>query len=160
VTGRPPQTPQQEVAWAYLVAQHTARRAGEVRGLKRSTVDLGTRVATLHEHKTIEREGVRFVPFTKKAERVLRVLDAHAKEQGRDAYFLISAQSLDVLFRKVRDRLLINDLHFHDSRADALTRLSKKMDVMRLAKISGHRDLNQLLNAYYRETAADIAATI
>lgn len=160
VTGKAPATPQQEVAWAYMAAQHTAMRAGEVRSLSRKTVDLNTRVAKLIEHKTVEREGVRFVPLTTKAARFLRVLDDNAKRLGRETYFTISAQSLDALFRKVRDRNLIEDLHFHDSRADALTRLSKKMDVMRLAKISGHRDLSQLLNAYYRETAADIAATI
>ncbi len=160
VTGKAPETPQQEVAWAYMLAQHTAMRAGEVRGLTRRSVNLTSRVVTLVDHKTVEREGTRFVPVTKKAARLLKVLDAHAAAQGRDEYFTISAQSLDVLFRKVRDRLLIEDLHFHDSRADALTRLSKKMDVMRLAKISGHRDLKQLLAAYYRETAADIAATI
>ena len=160
VTGKAPTTPQMEVAWAWLVAHHTALRAGEVRSLSRSTVDLRKRVITLHTHKTLEREGVRFVPFTRRAARLLKVLDAAAKEAGRDAYFTISAQSLDVLFRKVRDRLLIENLHFHDSRADALTRLSKRMDAMRLAKISGHRDLNQLLDAYYRETAADIALTI
>ncbi|MBL3575740.1 hypothetical protein JMK10_16285 [Rhodovulum sulfidophilum] len=38
-----------------------------------------------------------------------------------------------------------------------LTRLSAKVDALTLAKISGHRDLSILLNAYYRETAADIA---
>jgi hypothetical protein len=32
------------------------------------------------------------------------------------------------------------------------------MDVLRLSRNSGHRDLNQLLAAYYRETAADVAA--
>jgi integrase len=158
VTGRPPETPQQEVAWAYMVAQHTAMRASEVRGMSRSTVDLKSRVVTLHNHKTLEREGVRFVPVTRKSARLLRVLDAHAKAENRDGYFTVSAQSLDVLFRKVRDRLLMEDLHFHDSRADALTRLSRRVDVMTLAKISGHRDLNQLLDAYYRISAADIAA--
>ena len=55
---------------------------------------------------------------------------------------------------------MLQDLHFHDSRADALTRLSRRMDVMRLARISGHRDLRQLLQTYYRETAADVAASI
>jgi len=160
VTGRAPSTPQGQVAWAYLVAHHTAMRAGEVLSLKRSTVDLQRRVVTLHTHKTMEREGVRFVPFTRKARRVLAVLDAAALAAGRDAYFTISSQSLDALFRKVRDRLLIDDLHFHDSRAAALTRLSKRMDVLRLSRISGHRDLNQLLRAYYRESAADVAASI
>lgn len=160
VTGKAPTTPQMAIAWAYMVAQHTALRAGEVRSLSRSTVDLERRVITLHSHKTLEREGVRFVPFTRKAARLLRVLDADAKVQGRDTYFTMSAQSLDVLFRKVKDRLLLENLHFHDSRADALTRLSRRLDVMQLSKISGHRDLNQLLSAYYRVTAADIAKLI
>jgi integrase len=79
---------------------------------------------------------------------------------GRDSYFTISAQSLDVLFRKVRDRLLMENLHFHDARADALTRMSRRVDVMTLARISGHRDLGQLLKAYYRETAASISARL
>lgn len=160
MTSKSPSTPQMEVAWAYLVAHHTAMRAGEILSLKRSTVDLEKRVVTLHSHKTLEREGVRFVPITRKAARVLAVLDAAALAVKRDAYFTISGQSLDTLFRKVRDRLLIEDLHFHDSRAAALTRLSKRMDVLRLSRISGHRDLNQLLRAYYRESAADVAATI
>lgn len=160
VTGKAPETPQMQVAWIYMLAQHTAMRAGEVRSLSRSTVDLERRVATLNSHKTVEREGIRFVPLTRKAVRLLRVLDAAAQEAGRDAYFTISDKSLDVLFRRVRDRLLLDDLHFHDSRADALTRLARRVDVMTLARISGHRDLSQLLDAYYRESAAAIAARI
>lgn len=158
--GKAPTTPQMQVAWAYMVAQHTAMRAGEVRSLSVSTVDLVKRVATLHSHKTLEREGVRFVPLTRKAARVLLVLDTAARAQGRDAYFTISAQSLDTLFRKVRDRLLMENLHFHDARADALTRLSRRVDVMTLARVSGHRDLGQLLRAYYRESASSIAARL
>jgi integrase len=152
--------PQQQVALAYLVAHHTAMRAGEVLSLSRSSVDLVKRVIRLDRHKTDSEVGVRHVPFTTRAARLLRLLDGWAAEAGRDAYFTISSQSLDVLFRKVRDRLLIDNLRFHDSRAAALTRLSKRMDVLRLAKISGHKDLNQLLSAYYRESAADIDATI
>lgn len=159
-TGLRPTAPQQEVAYAYLVAHHTAMRASEILSLKRSTVDLSVRVVRLDRHKTDKEVGVRHVPFTTRAARLLRLLDRWAFEGGRDAYFTISSQSLDVLFRKVRDRLLIENLRFHDSRAAALTRLSKRMDVLRLAKVSGHKDLNQLLAAYYRESAADVAATI
>lgn len=160
VTGNAPTSILSEVAWAYMIAQHTAMRAGEVRSLSVSTVDLDHRVATLHSHKTMEREGTRFVPLTRKAVKLLRVLDTAAKSAGRDAYFSITAQSLDALFRKVRDRLLMDNLHFHDSRADALTRLSRKMDVMTLARISGHRDIGILMSTYYRETATSIAARI
>lgn len=156
VTGKKPATMQQEVAYAYLVAHHTAMRASEVLGLRKSTVDLNKRVITLNTHKTVDEVGVRYVPFTKRALRLLKLLDGWTD----DKYFKIESASLDALFRKVRDRLLIDNLRFHDSRAAALTRLSKRMDVLRLAKISGHKDLNQLMDAYYRQTAADIAMTI
>lgn len=160
VTMRPPQTPQQEVAWMYLLAHRTAMRAGEIMSLSRSTVDLNKRVVRLAEHKTLELVGVRHVPITRQAARLMAVLDKAAQEAGRDSYWTIGAQSRDVLFRKVRDRLLIPDLRFHDARADALTRLSRKVDVMTLARISGHKDLRQLLGAYYRESAEEIAARL
>lgn len=159
-TGVAPVSASEMAAWAYLVAQHTALRAGEVRALARSTVDLERRVFTLVAHKTMEKAGVRRVPLTRKAARLLRVLDAAALAAGRDEYLPISAASLDVLFRRARDRLLLQDLHFHDSRADALTRMARRVDVMTLARISGHMDLRQLLTAYYRDSAEDIAGRL
>lgn len=65
----------------------------------------------------------------------------------------------DALFRKVRDRCEIADLHFHDSRAEAIWRLSKKLDVMELARAIGHRDLRSLL-IYYQTSADDLADRI
>ncbi|OYD78330.1 UNVERIFIED_ORG: phage integrase family protein [Burkholderia sp. CF145] len=57
---------------------------------------------------------------------------------------------------KTRDRLAvtypaIKEIHFHDSRVEALTRLARSVDVMALAKISGHKDLAILQNTHYRE---------
>jgi integrase len=69
----------------------------------------------------------------------------------------VESGSMDALFRKARDRAGIHGLHFHDSRAEALTRLARKVDVLTLAKISGHRDINLLSRVYYRETAEQIA---
>ena len=156
VTGKKPATMQQEVAYAYLVAHHTAMRAGEVLSLRKSTVDLNRRVITLVHHKTVDEVGTRFVPFTRRALRLLRLLD----DWTDDYYFKIDSASLDTLFRKVRDRLMIDNLRFHDSRASALTRLSRRIDVLTLSKISGHKDIRQLATAYYREDAASIAARI
>ena len=160
VTGMAPGSPQCEVVWAYMVALHTALRSAEVLRLSRSTVDLSRRVYRLDEHKTDGHVGTRFVPFTRRAARLLAVLDAAAEAAGRDAYFTVSDGSRDTLWRKVRDRVMIDGLRFHDSRAAALTWLAKRYDVMTLAKISGHTDINQLFEAYYRETAADIAARL
>jgi integrase len=160
VTGRAPGGAMEEASWAYLISHRTAMRAGEVLGLSTRSVDLNSRVVTLVEHKTSEREGRRFVPISKQAARLLSVLDRRARNAGRENYFEISSQSLDALFRKSRDQLLIQDLRFHDARASALTRLSRKVDVMTLARISGHRDLNQLLKSYYRESPQEIAARL
>ena len=50
-----------------------------------------------------------------------------------------------------------NICNFHDTRREALTRLSKKVDVMTLAKISGHKDISILQNVYYAPDMAEVA---
>ncbi|MBR7996744.1 tyrosine-type recombinase/integrase [Burkholderia cenocepacia] len=158
-TGVPPQSLQQETALAFLIALRSAMRAGEILALGESTLDLSKRVARV-PHKTQHLTGrPREVPLTRQAVRLLRTVS------DRERCFSISSQSLDALFRKAKDRLAvaypaIASLHFHDSRAEALTRMSRKVDVMTLARISGHADLRILQRTYYRESAADIAARL
>ena len=147
-SGALPATKQAEVAFAFLLSLRTAMRAGEVLQLGPATVQ-GS-VATV-KHKTQHLTGKpRRVPLSRHALRLLKGF------QG----FTVSSASLDALFRKARDSLLIPDLHFHDARAHALTRFSRKVDVLELARISGHRDLRQLLSVYYRTTEEEIAARL
>lgn len=149
-TGQKPRTKMQEVALAFLVSLRTGMRAGEVLQLGADTLDLERRIARV-EHKTQHITGrPREVPLSSQAVRLLRpVMAAHI--------FTISSASLDAIFRKAKANTMIEDLHFHDARADALTRFARKVDVMTLARISGHRDLKILMDHYYRETAEDIA---
>jgi len=152
--GKPPQTKSQEVALALMVALRTAMRAGEILSLGKGNLDLKRRVASV-AHKTQHLTGKpRAVPLTRHGVRLL------APVADLEACFTISSAVLDTLFRKARDRLLIEDLHFHDSRAEALTRLARKVDVMTLSKISGHKDVRILVGTYYRETAEQIAARL
>ncbi|WP_235514800.1 tyrosine-type recombinase/integrase [Acidovorax sp. Root217] len=133
--------------WAYLVALHTSMRSAEILRMSRSTVDLKRRVYHLVRHKTDDDVGDRIVPLTRRVGKLLGVLDAAAA--AKDAYFTVTDESRDVNFRKVRDRLIVKGLTFHDSRAAALTwQLSKRSDVMTLAKISGHRNIQELFNTY------------
>ena len=74
--------------------------------------------------------------------------------------FVVGPNEGSVLFSKLCRELLIEDLTFHDARGTALTHLSKKVDVLTLAKISRHKDLSLLSNVYYRATAESIAAKI
>ncbi|BBF09344.1 integrase [Haemophilus influenzae] len=68
----------------------------------------------------------------------------------------MEARQLDHNFRKLKkmEGLENANLHFHDTRRE---RLAEKVDVMVLAKISGHRDLSILQNTYYAPDMAEIA---
>lgn len=74
--------------------------------------------------------------------------------------FTVGPNEGSTLFSRLTRELLIDGLTFHDARATALTHLSKKVDVMTLAKISRHKDLSLLMNVYYRKSADDIARMI
>jgi integrase len=153
-TGRAPVTKSQEVALAFLVALRSAMRAGEILSLGNKTLDLQKRVATVSHKMEYLTGRPRQVPLTRHAARLLRPV------ADREQCFTVTSDSLDALFRKAKRSLGIEDLHFHDSRAEALTRLSRKVDVMTLAKISGHKDLRLLQEVYYRESSEDIAARL
>ncbi|QKV52615.1 tyrosine-type recombinase/integrase [Comamonas antarctica] len=155
-----PRTPQQEAAWAMLIALATSLRSGEILRMSTTTVDLKRKVYELRHHKTEAVVGARRVPLPGRAVRLLRVLEAQAVNEKRESYFTISDASRDTLYRKLRDRTMVKGLRFHDLRATALTMLSKRVDVMTLAKISGHKNINELFNTYYRETEEAIAARL
>jgi integrase len=158
VTHRPPVSGLQNAAWAFLVGLRTGMRASEILSL--TTASLIGPVATV-KHKMQHLTGrPRKVPLTPQGARLLGELCEFARSRGDARLLKISSSSLDAQFRKVTGSLLIEDLHFHDSRATALTRLSRKVDVMTLAKISGHRDIRILQNTYYREQAEEIAARL
>lgn len=94
----------------------------------------------------------RAVPLSARAVELLRLLP------GRRP-FTISSASLDTLFRKARDRAGVADLHFHDSRGEAITRLARKLDLMELCDMIGHRDPKSLL-FYYKASPERTAAKL
>lgn len=141
------ETKSQEVALAMLLSVETAMRAGELLSIKPHLIDWESRTLLLPMTKNGES---RRVPLSSCAIELLRKLPGE---------FSVDSASLDALFRKAKLRCGITGLTFHDMRAEALTRLSKKVDVLTLARISGHKDIKMLM-IYYRESAADIAARL
>jgi integrase len=132
---------------AFLFAGETALRAGEIVGMAWDHVDLERRTVVL----PMTKNGTsRMVPLSKRAIELLGELPR------QDPVFGLTSRQLDVLWRKLRGRAAVVDLTFHDSRHWAITRLAKKLDVMDLARMVGHRNLSQLL-AYYNEKAEDLA---
>lgn len=132
---------------AFLFAGETAMRAGEIVGMKWEHIDLKRRVVEL----PMTKNGTsRQVPLSRRAVEMLERLPES------DPVFALDSRQLDVLWRKVRDRAAVEGLTFHDSRHWAITQLAKKLNVMDLARMVGHRNINQLLT-YYNESAEDLA---
>lgn len=149
--GSTPTRASHRVAVAFLLALETAMRAGELCGLTWADVDQTARAATLPETKNGER---RAVPLSRAALDLLAVLPGEGP-----TVLGIGPRSLDVIFRRARDRAGILDLHFHDARHEAITRLARRLDVLDLARMIGHRDLKSL-RVYYNATPAEIAARL
>ena len=142
-------TLQHQVAVALLLAFETGMRAGELLGMTWCAVNLDARYVTLPETKNGDQ---RDVSLSSKA------IDLISKLKGLDKtyVFTVTSASLDALFRKAREKCGIENLHFHDSRANAITALSQKLDVLDLARMIGHRDIKNLM-IYYRKSATLIA---
>lgn len=141
-------TATQRVGLAFLLGLETAMRAGEMLGLNWQDVELEARFVRLPRTKNGDAREVALSPA---AIEILRLLPA-----GDGPVFGLEEQSRDALFRKIRARAALTDLHFHDSRAEAIWRLSKKLDVLQLARMIGHRDLKSLM-IYYDESASELA---
>lgn len=146
------ETLQHQVAVALLVAFETAMRSGEIIGLTWDRAHLEARYVSLPETKNGDS---RDVPLSTKAVALLKQLQGLDKTQ----VFTVTDASRDALFRKARNACKITDLHFHDSRANAITALAKKLDIHDLARMIGHRDLKSLL-IYYRKSASDMAPSL
>lgn len=145
---------QQVMAYAFLLALDTAMRQGEILGLRVKDVLIKDRYVRLEMTKNGESRNV---PLTRRAGEFLAVLVG--ERSGESQVFRLSSASADAMFRKIRDELHIVDLHFHDTRHEATTRLARKVDVLGLARITKHKDPRSLM-VYYKATAAEMAARL
>lgn len=139
-------TAENRTGLAFLFALETAMRAGEILGLHWR--DVREKAVTLPRTKNGD---VRDVPLSKRAREILAALP-----RGDGPCFALHPGTRDALWRRAVKAAEIPDLHFHDSRAEAIWRLSKKLDVLELARVIGHRDVNSL-RLYYNTAADELA---
>jgi integrase len=118
------------------IALETGMRAGEI-----PRAEVTGRVALLPDTKNNE---VREVPLSPKA--------IEAFKGG----ITLTAASISAMFARLTEECRIDGLTFHDLRATAATRLSKKLNPLQLSKMFGWKDTKHVM-IYYRETADDIA---
>lgn len=146
--GQKPISVGQRVAFMMLFGIETAMRTGEMCNMRWQ--DVGAKLVHIPKSKNGESRDVPLSSYSRELLDVLRDDDA-------DMVFNMKPSQVDANFRKMKKKCDIDDLHFHDFRREALTRLAKKVQVMELAKISGHRDIKILLNVYYKPDMEDIA---
>ena len=137
------------VVYAFEFAIETAMRGGEILAMRRANVHLADRWVHIPTSKNGDK---RDVPLSRRAADIL----SDVLGLGQEPVWGMVSWQRDALFRKIVGRAGINDLHFHDSRHEAITRLSKKMDVLDLARTVGTRALKTLMT-YYDRSAADLA---
>ena len=137
----------QEVGKAFHIALRTGMRLSEA-VIAPLYFDAPRGVVNLPKSKTSKgREPVPLTPWG------LRLL-------VKQPPFKINPNEASTMFSDLRKEILIEGITFRDTRATALTFLARKVDVMTLARISRHRDLNMLLNTYYRESAEEVSARL
>ena len=141
---------EREVVAGFELGIETGMRAGEMWSLGREQI--AGSVAHLERTKNGDSRDVALSP------RALALIDALIAD-GRPMLFTISNAVRDVIFRRLRDAAKLSDLHFHDSRSEAVSRLAKKLPMLELADQVGHRNLNSLMS-YYRPSASDRAARL
>jgi integrase len=159
------------------LALETAMRRGELLALQWENVDLDRQTAHLPETKNGDS---RTVPLSTRAVAILRALPREPDEGEQDAerqgpVFETTALALRKGFvrsveraqeryvedcRQARRRPrpgFLDDVHFHDTRHEAASRLADKLsNVLELSAVTGHRDL-RMLKRYYHPRAEDLA---
>lgn len=143
---------QQRVAVAFLFAIETAMRAGEICSLTPGNIDLAARTAFLPDTKN---GTSRLVPLSSDAVRLLSRLQPWPD----DSVFNTSSGTISTFFRRAVELAGLKNLTFHDSRHEGATRLASKLDVLDLARTTGHKDIKQLMT-YYNKTAAELASQL
>ncbi|EBR9313049.1 TPA: tyrosine-type recombinase/integrase [Salmonella enterica subsp. enterica serovar Muenchen] len=145
-----------ELYTIFHLALETGMRQGEMLALRWEYIDLQHGVA----HLPVTKNGSsRDVPLSRRARQLLQQLPVqlsgpvfHYKSSGFKSAWRVALQSLK-----------IENLHFHDLRHEAISRLFElgTLNVMEVAAISGHKSLNMLkrythLRAYQLVSKLDV----
>lgn len=141
-------TQRHKIAVAFLIAIETAMRQGEMWNMDWKNVHLAKRYVFLPDTKN---GTSRDVPLSARAVELFESLTP-----GIGRVFNFSQASSGVIFRRALDLAGIEGYTWHDLRHTGITKLAKKLDMLALAKMVGHKDPRQLM-IYYNPTPHDIA---
>jgi integrase len=137
-----------------ILALETAMRQGELLSLTWSDIDFDKRIAHLDLTKNGES---RDVPLSTRAIELLLNLKQNAPS---DKVFDCTKSAVTQAWEHLRARAGCADLHFHDLRHEAVTRLLERgWNVIEVATVSGHKEL-KMLQRYSHLRAEDLVARL
>lgn len=151
------------LGWIVRAALATGMRSSEIVTLRRSQVDLQRRVVRLTNTKN---GSARNIPLTLEAKKIfeealanpVRPIDCDLVffgELGRDKKTR-SPYAFNKIFGKIKLDLGLADLHFHDLRHEAVSRLVEAgLSDQKVSAISGHKSM-QMLKRYTHLRAEDM----
>ena len=138
-----------ETALAFLITCEAAFRPTELFSLEPYQVDFAVDVVRLEKTKNGDE---RDIPLSMLAHMWLLEL----LWMNGDRFFTVGADSASGLWAEARKKTPYSKLHFRHGRREGISRLSKWLDILELARSSGHRDLKSLM-IYYTANASDMA---
>jgi len=152
--------------WIVRIALETGMRSSEITSLRRKQVDLDRRVVRLLETKNTM---PRTVPLSRNATELFREALNHPirpidtdliffGEPGRDGRR--RPYNFNSIWMDIKSSLGIKNLHFHDLRHEAVSRLVEAgLGDQEVAAISGHKSM-QMLKRYTHLRAEDLVARL
>ena len=89
---------------------------------------------------------------------LLACLSSFDKHDKNDNLFFVNVESFKTAFDRACVKAGIKDLQFRDTRHEAISRFVRvqKLSVEHVAKITGHKKIETLLNVYYNPTADEL----
>jgi len=135
-----------------LLAIETGMRRGEMLSLQWSDVDLDRRDV----HLALTKNGeARDVPLSIRATQMVRSLP-----RTTGSVFDCSETAVWQSWCRIRKRAGLEDLHFHDLRHEAISRLFEKgLGIIEVCTISGHKEL-KMLQRYTHLRAEDLVSRL
>jgi HAD superfamily hydrolase (TIGR01509 family) len=154
------------LAWVVKVAIETGMRQSEILGLRLNQVDLHSRVVRLLDTKnnsarTVPLNAAATATFKSALENPLRPKETDLVffgEPGRDGKR--RPYQFAKIWGDVKEAVGVSDLHFHDLRHEAVSRLVENgLSDQEVASISGHKSM-QMLRRYTHLRAEDLVSKL
>lgn len=128
----------------------TAMRLGETTSLLWRDIDINKRVAFI---PTSKNGDSRYIPLSIHAIEVLK----HLPNSESEKVFPLNKSSVSISFTRASRKANIKNIHFHDLRHTAITKMAGKItNVIELSAITGHKTLS-MLKRYIHLNIEDLA---